>query len=79
LLTPTKLEVAMEKQAMWTGVKLATEAGAPLELVLKDEGWTEDEITELQELTDKEAKLQEANIQRQQMLSQQDTIPAIGQ
>lgn len=79
LLSPTKLEQAMEAQAVWTGVKLATEAGAPLELVLKNEGWTEEQLAELSAAMDKENKAKEASIQRAQFLSQADTIPVQGQ
>ena len=79
LLTPTALEMAQEKQATWTGVKLAVDAGVPLELVLRQEGWTEEELAELEEVTDKEAKAQQASIQRQQFLSQEDSIPAVSQ
>jgi hypothetical protein len=79
ILKPTKTEVAMEKQAMWTGVKLATEAGVPLELALRDEGWTEEELQALQDATDREAKAQVDQIQRQQFLAQSDTIPMVNQ
>jgi hypothetical protein len=79
LLVPTKLEMAQENQMMWSGVQAAVTAGAPLEIVLKNEGWTPEQIAELHAAKDREAKMQEASIQRQQFLSQQDTIPAIGQ
>ncbi len=72
LLTPTKSEVAQEKTAMWTGVKMAVDAGATLEFVLRDEGYTDEELTELGN-----AKMQQ--IQRDQMLSQEDTIPQMMQ
>lgn len=74
LLIPTKLEMAMETQATWAGVKTATEAGVPLELALKKEGWTEDELTELEVARDKEAREQEESIQRDQLLSQEDVV-----
>ena len=64
---------------MWQGVQAAVTAGAPLELVLKDEGWTEDELAELQEATDRADIQQQQRIQRQQFLAQQDTIPEQGQ
>lgn len=72
LLIPTKLETAQEKQAMWTGVGLAVTAGAPLEVALRDEGWSEEDIAQLGE-----AKL--AEIKRQQALAQEDIIPPVGQ
>ncbi|SRR6266705_969562 len=53
LLRPTKMEIAQEKQALWLGVQAAATAGVPLELVLKDEGWTDEEIGELQTLQEK--------------------------
>jgi hypothetical protein len=79
LLTPTKQERAQEKLSMWQGVQAAVNAGVPLELVLEDEGWTPEQITELQEAKDREAKQQEASIQRQQFLAQADTIPTVQQ
>ena len=79
LLVPTKQELSQEKLAMWQGVQAAVTAGAPLELVLKDEGWTEDELAELQEATDRADIQQQQRIQRQQFLAQQDTIPEQGQ
>jgi hypothetical protein len=79
LLSPTKLEAATEKQAIWNGVKAAVDAGVPLPLALKQEGWTDQELAELEEATDKEAKAQQASIERQQFLSQEDTIPAVSQ
>lgn len=79
LLTPTKLETAMETQAVWTGVKLATEAGVPLELILKQEGWTDKEIAELEKAQDKEAKAREAAIEREQRLSREDVEDEIEQ
>lgn len=72
LLQPTKLEMAQEKQAMWTGIGLAVTAGAPLEVVLKDEGWSDEEIAQLGD-----AKL--AEIKRQQALAQEDVIPLVDQ
>jgi hypothetical protein len=77
LLTATKLENAMEEQAMWTGVKLATDAGVPLALVLKRAGWTDEQIQELQNELDKEAKAQEASIKRAQLLATADQQPPI--
>lgn len=61
LLTPTKLEIAQEKQAMWLGVQAAVTAGAPLEMVLEDEGWSEEELAELVAIqTEKEAQRNQA-------------------
>ena len=69
LVVPTKQEVMSERQTMWQGVQLATSAGAPLEAVLRDEGWTPDQLNRLG--ADKVAA-----IQRAQMLASEDTIPA---
>jgi hypothetical protein len=77
LLSATRLESAMEEQAMWTGVKLATDAGVPLALVLKRAGWTDEQVQELQDELDKEAKAQEASIKRAQMLATADQQPPI--
>jgi hypothetical protein len=80
LVVPTRTEIALEKQAFWTGVGTAVQqAGIPVEIVLRDEGWTDEQITALQDATDREAKAQQASIQRQQFLSQADTIPTVQQ
>jgi hypothetical protein len=72
LLIPTKYEKALEKQAMWTGVGQAVTAGVPLEAVLRDEGWTEEQLASL-------GQAQVDKIKRDQMLAQQDVIPTVGQ
>jgi hypothetical protein len=75
LLTPTKLEQAQEKQAIWQGVKAATDAGVPLEMALKDEGWTPKEITELTKLKDEAAQRSIALMQQQAAASPANTQP----
>jgi hypothetical protein len=47
LLIPTKLEIAQEGQAQWTGVGLAVTAGAPLEYVLREQGYTDAQLAQL--------------------------------
>jgi hypothetical protein len=71
LITPTALEKAMEKQAIWTGVGQAVDAGADLEFALDDFGFSEDQVKKL------DASNQQAmtRIQTQQQLSQADTVP----
>ncbi len=54
LLVPTKLETSQEKQAMWTGVGLGVKAGVPLEFVLQDEGFSDEELAKLAEAKVKE-------------------------
>jgi hypothetical protein len=66
LLSPTALEMAMEKQAQWTGVNLAVQAGVPVEIVLEDEGWTEEKLAALQAIKDKERQAQQTSMQQQQ-------------
>jgi hypothetical protein len=73
LLTPTKLEQAQEKQAFWTGVGLAVQnAGVPVELVLRDEGWTDEQLAELGQ-----SKVDQ--IQHDQMLAHEDVVQQQGQ
>jgi hypothetical protein len=72
LVVPTKQEIYAEKQALWTGVQLASSAGVSPEVALKDAGWSEDQLAQL-------GQDQVAAIQRQQMLAQEDTIPAQSQ
>lgn len=66
LLVPTKLEVANQKVALWQGVSLAVSAGVPLEFVLKDEGWTDQELAELKTMLDAQKK--EAQAQQDKTL-----------
>lgn len=72
LLVPTRLEKSQEKQAMWTGVKMAVDAGATLEFVLRDEGYTDDELQELGESKVKQ-------IQQDQLLANEDVVPTVQQ
>lgn len=73
LVVPTKKERADERQSFWQGVGVAVQqAGVPVEVVLRGEGWTEDQLKQLG--ADKVAA-----IQRDQMLAQEDTIPAVSQ
>lgn len=72
LLQPTKAEVAQERQSMWIGVQAAVNAGVPLEVVMADEGWTEEQVAQL-----KDVKAQQ--IQNAQMSAVEDTVPAQGQ
>lgn len=69
LVVPTKQEVYSEKQAMWQGVQFASAAGVPPEVVLRDEGWSDEQLNQLG--ADKIAA-----IQRDQLMAQEDTIPA---
>jgi hypothetical protein len=68
LLIPTRYETALERQTFWTGVGQAVQAGAPLEMVLRDEGWQEDQLAQL-------GQAQVDKIKRDQLLAQEDTIP----
>ncbi len=79
LLRPTKYEIALEKQAMWTGVKMAVDAGVPLELVLKDEGWTDEEIGELQALQEKANQVQQAQQDKALQIVQAKQQPPLDQ
>lgn len=72
LLRPTGYELALEKQAYWTGIKTGVDAGVPLEVLLKEEGWSDERLAELGQ-----AKLDA--IKRQQTLMQADTIPPFNQ
>jgi len=70
LLVPTKSEIAQEKQSMWQGVGVAVQqAGVPLEVVLRNEGWTDDDLAQLGQ-----ARVEQ--IQRDQLLASEDVIPA---
>jgi hypothetical protein len=76
LLTSTKLERAQENLAVWTGVAAAVKAGVPLELVLVEEGWTDEEIAKLQQLKQQEAADAQAQFEQQQKVMAQNQPPA---
>jgi hypothetical protein len=69
LLTPTKTEEAQEDLFFWQSVQAAVQAGVPVEVVLRNKGWTEEQIAQL-------GQSQVESIQRKQMLASQDFIPA---
>jgi hypothetical protein len=75
LLTPTKLEQAQENQALWLGVQAAAKAGVPLPLVLKSEGWTPQELAELEQAQQKEDAKQQAQFEQQQATMQKFSTP----
>lgn len=75
LLTPTKLERAMENQAVWTGVKFASDAGVPLELVLENEGWTPQELQKLAQAKQKADQEAQAKFEQQQKVMAQNQPP----
>jgi hypothetical protein len=75
ILTPTRLEIAQRDLAFWQGVQAADSAGVPLKVVLRKAGWTEQELAELEA----EDIARQEQIQRQQMLAQQDFIPTTQQ
>lgn len=73
LLIPTRTELAQEKLAFWQGVGAAVQqAGVPVEMVLRDEGWTQKQLDQLG--NDKVAA-----IQRDQLLATEDVIPTTPQ
>src|SRR5437899_479128 len=79
LLTSTKLERAQENLAVWTGVAAAVKAGVPLDLVLVEEGWTDEEIAKLQQLKQQEAADAQAQFEQQQKVMAQNQPPAPAQ
>jgi hypothetical protein len=72
LLTQSDLEKATEKQMFWSAVKVAADAGVPIETALRDMGWTDEQIG--QYATDHAAK-----IKQDQLMAVQDTIPPVNQ
>jgi hypothetical protein len=72
LILPTDLEIAQGKMSLWQGVNQAVQAGAPLPFVLRDAGMPEEQLAQL-------GADQVQKIQQDQLLAQQDVIPAIGQ
>jgi hypothetical protein len=66
LIRPTNSEKAQEKLSLWQGVQAAVTAGAPLEFVLKDAGFSQEELTELATLIQQQQKQEQAVMQAQQ-------------
>ncbi len=75
LLTPTKQEKSQESLAMWQGVQAAVTAGVPLKLVLAQEGWTDEEIAELEQVQQEEDAAQQAKFEQQQKIMAQNQPP----
>ncbi len=76
ILTPTKLEIAQEKQTLYAGIAQGVQnAGLPVEFVLKDYGFSDEQLVELAALQQAEV----ARIEQAQMLAQADFIPAQSQ
>lgn len=75
LLNATKMERAQENLAVWTGVAAAAKAGVPLELVLEQEGWTEEELQKLAEAKQKEDAANQAKFEQQQKAIAQNQPP----
>jgi hypothetical protein len=66
LIRPTNQEKAAEKLALWQGVQAAVTAGAPLEFVLKDAGFSEEELKELATLIQAKQQQDMAQLKVQQ-------------
>jgi hypothetical protein len=66
LIRPTNQEKAAEKLALWQGVQAAVTAGAPLEFVLKDAGFSEEELKELATLIQQKQAQEQAQLKVQQ-------------
>lgn len=79
LLNPTKMERAQENLAVWTGVQAAATAGVPLEFVLEQEGWTEDELKKLALAKQKDDAAKAEQIKQAQTFAQEDTVPVENQ
>lgn len=73
ILTSTLKEKAEERQAFWNGIGAAVQqAGVPVQVALRDAGWSEGQLLEL-------TNTQARKIQEDQLLAQEDVIPAQGQ
>ncbi len=75
LLVPTKQERSNERLAMWTGVKMAVDAGAPLRFVLEQEGLTDEELAEFDAAQKEEDTANQAKFEQQQKLMAQNQPP----
>jgi hypothetical protein len=60
IIQSTELEEALERQAYWNGITIAVGAGMPLEILLKQDGWTDAQLAELKTVKDEKVKQQQA-------------------
>lgn len=72
LLIPTRSEIADENKFFWQGVEFAAQAGIPAEFVLREAGYSDDKITQINTLKNQQ-------LQQQQMAAMADTIPTVQQ
>jgi hypothetical protein len=72
LLIPTRTEIAQENLQFWRGVEFAAQAGIPAEFVLREAGYTDDKITQINTIKNQK-------IQAEQMSVLADTIPTVQQ
>jgi hypothetical protein len=72
LLVPTRTEIAEENRYFWQGVEYAAQAGIPAEFVLRESGYSDDKITQINTLKNQEK-------QQQEMAAQADVIPTVQQ
>lgn len=77
LIQPTALEKITEEKTFWEAVKTAKDTGIPLELILKDKGWSDDRIAEMKrvKLADQQGELD--RIRQQQQLDTADDVPEL--
>lgn len=72
LINPTRSEQSQERMTFWQAANAAAEAGVPVEVYLREAGWTEEQINQL-------GNDRAAQIQRDQMFEEEDTIPTLNQ
>jgi hypothetical protein len=73
LLPPNDMERSQAEMAYWQGIQIQTTVGIPLEMVLKEKGWTDEQLAEL-------TTLKEAAAQKQQeMFAQQAAVNSSNQ
>jgi hypothetical protein len=66
LIPSTESSRAQKDQAVWTGVKMAVDAGVPLEVALENAGWTPEKLARLAAAKQKEQDVAQAKFEQQQ-------------
>lgn len=77
LIPSTAFSRAQKDQAVWTGVKMAVDAGVPLEVALENAGWTPEKLAKLAAAKQKEQDVAQAKFEQQQkVMAQNQPAPA---
>lgn len=75
LLKATRQEIAQEDLAVWTGIKMAVDAGVPIEIALENAGWTPEKLAKFTQAKQAAEAKQQAQFEQQQKTMSQNKVP----